>query len=92
MAETEKLNNSVFIYTEDFNKYKFSDQHPFNPLRIRLTYELLKASGALDPCDILTPRIATDEEILAAHSGGYVNFINHLSMKCRMKKNSRITG
>ncbi|MCL4517172.1 MAG: acetoin utilization protein AcuC [Firmicutes bacterium] len=36
-----------FIYSPDFLKYRFSEDHPFNPLRLELTLDLLEEAGLL---------------------------------------------
>ncbi|AIE81234.1 histone deacetylase superfamily protein [Bacillus cereus] len=33
--------SSAFIYSDDFRGYSFSPDHPFNQLRVTLTYDLL---------------------------------------------------
>ena len=33
--------DSVFIYSDELLKYKFSDHHPFNQMRLNLTLDLL---------------------------------------------------
>lgn len=37
--------SSAFIYSDDFRGYSFSPDHPFNQLRVTLTYDLLQKSG-----------------------------------------------
>ncbi|OEF95546.1 histone deacetylase [Vulcanibacillus modesticaldus] len=66
---------AVFIYSNQFQNYKFGDDHPFNQLRIELTYDLLKKLGALAPSQIITPRFATDEELALIHDPKYINII-----------------
>ena len=51
--------NAVFIYSDDILSYKFSNNHPFNQLRVQLTYELLREFGALGNQDIVLPRMAS---------------------------------
>ena len=63
-----------FIYT-DASKYNFGEGHPLTPLRIELTYSLMKHYNLLDAPNIalLTPRIATDDEILRVHVQKYLD-------------------
>ncbi|MFB5663908.1 acetoin utilization protein AcuC [Alteribacillus sp. HJP-4] len=66
---------AAFIYSEDQLKYKFSEDHPFNHLRLQLTHDLLDYLGALDENQIVTPRMASDEEIGLIHDKSYINAV-----------------
>ncbi|PKR79306.1 acetoin utilization protein AcuC [Halalkalibacillus sediminis] len=66
---------SAFIYSDSFAKYKFREDHPFNQKRVQLTYELLMACDAIDPEQVVEPRIATDEEISLVHDHEYVRAV-----------------
>lgn len=66
---------AVFIYSEEQLSYKFSEDHPFNHLRLNLTHDLLQSTGALQQDVIIPPRIAADEEIELIHDTAYVNAI-----------------
>jgi acetoin utilization protein AcuC len=65
----------VFIYSDDFLQYKFHDEHPFNQLRVKLTYDLLRAMNALEDEQIAAPRIATDEELALIHDQSYIEAV-----------------
>jgi acetoin utilization protein AcuC len=64
-----------FIYSEELLKYKFSAEHPFNQFRLKLTVDLLHKLGALKHEQILSPRIATEEELYLIHDQNYVEAI-----------------
>lgn len=66
---------SVFVYSEDSLKYKFSNDHPFNQRRLKLTLDLLKKANAISESDIIPPRQATDEELFLAHDPNYVEAV-----------------
>ncbi len=66
---------AVFIYSDDQLGYSFSETHPFNQKRIVLTVDLLKSAGLLAEEDIISPRMATDEELLLAHEEKFVNIV-----------------
>ncbi len=70
---------AAFIYSDAFLNYKFREDHPFNQQRVVLTYELLKASKALDDNQIIFPRMATDEEIKLIHHPKYVDAVKKAS-------------
>ena len=67
--------NAVFIYSDDILSYKFSNNHPFNQLRVQLTYELLREFGALGNQDIVLPRMASDEELQLVHDTNYIQAV-----------------
>ncbi|CAI8951765.1 acetoin utilization protein AcuC [Bacillus cereus VDM021] len=66
---------SAFIYSDDFRGYSFSPEHPFNQLRVTLTYDLLEKSGLIHPSQVIPPRMATDEEIAFIHTEEYINAV-----------------
>ncbi|MGQ0420514.1 hypothetical protein ACT4US_15990, partial [Bacillus sp. HC-Mk] len=67
--------SSAFIYSDDFRGYSFSPDHPFNQLRVTLTYDLLQKGGFISPSQIISPRMATDEEIAYVHTEEYINAV-----------------
>ncbi|MBF7096483.1 acetoin utilization protein AcuC [Alkalibacter mobilis] len=69
------LSNNIFIYSSEFKNYKFSNDHPFDPLRIKLTYELLKSDNCLTTKEIVPPVMATEDDLLLAHRKDYVDFV-----------------
>lgn len=66
---------AVFVYSEDQLNYSFSDDHPFNQKRITLTLDLLKNINAIQETDIISPRVATDEEILLVHDEKFMEIV-----------------
>jgi len=65
----------VFVYSEDLLKYKFHDEHPFNQLRVKLTYDLLQKMNALKDSQVISPRMATDEELALVHDYSYIEAV-----------------
>lgn len=68
-----------FIFSPDQLNYEFSETHPFNQKRIVLTKDLLETMHAIDPDEIVVPRIATDEELLLAHDAKYIEIVKQAS-------------
>ncbi|RFB17831.1 acetoin utilization protein AcuC [Bacillus sp. HNG] len=68
-------NESAFIYSDQLLKYRFSDDHPFNQTRVKLTFDLLKSLDLLDDSDIIPPRIATDEELALVHDPRFIEAV-----------------
>ena len=64
-----------YVYSNDFQSYKFNDSHPFNQKRVELTTDLLRMSGALNDTHIVPPRMATDEEIGLIHDFNYIEAV-----------------
>ncbi|PFG14265.1 acetoin utilization protein AcuC [Bacillus sp. es.036] len=67
--------DSVFVYSSDYLNYKFSDDHPFNHIRVKLTQDLLTEMKALNDSDVIAPRIATDDEIALIHDPAYIDAV-----------------
>lgn len=65
----------VFVYSEQFLQYKFHDDHPFNQLRVKMTYDLLCTLGALEDRQIVAPRMATDDELALIHDRSYIEAV-----------------
>lgn len=74
------MSRSIFIYSDDLLKYRFNDDHPFNQIRLKITYDLLKKSKALADKHIAKPRMATDEELGFIHDLSYVNAVKQASI------------
>ena len=69
------IKDSVFIFSGDQLSYKFSDDHPFNQIRLELTLDLLKKMNAIHEADIVPPRMATDEELELIHLPEYIDAV-----------------
>ncbi len=65
----------LYVYDKSLLEYRFNDQHPFNQMRVKMTTDLLTASGFLKEEDIIKPRKATDEELLLTHQPDYVEAV-----------------
>lgn len=70
---------AVFVYDPDELKYFFNNEHPFNQKRLRLTVDLLTRFGALSSEAIVSPRRASDSELLLVHNSDYINAVKALS-------------
>jgi len=71
--------DAYLIYSEDYHSYQFNENHPFNPIRSQLVYELLKESQLINDTDVLFPRVATDEELLLFHDSHYIEQVKKAS-------------
>ncbi|WP_453994386.1 acetoin utilization protein AcuC [Bacillus nitroreducens] len=68
-------NEAVFVYSDQLLKYRFSQDHPFNQTRVMLTYDLLKSLNLLNDSSLLSPRIATDEELELVHDPRFIEAV-----------------
>ncbi|MFC4355889.1 acetoin utilization protein AcuC [Chryseomicrobium palamuruense] len=80
MAKPAEPVEAVFIYSEDQLGYKFSETHPFNQKRLTLTVDLLRKMNALSDNQIVSPRLATDEELALAHDERYIDAVKRASL------------
>lgn len=70
--------NALFIYSAQEEKYAFGNEHPFNPLRLRLTVDLMDTMGGLYPEDIVEPVTASKEELAHFHDPAYISVVEKL--------------
>ncbi|WP_045523694.1 acetoin utilization protein AcuC [Neobacillus niacini] len=64
-----------FVFSEELLNYKFSNNHPFNQFRLKLTVDLLNRLYALDNMQVVPPRMATEEELSLVHDPSYINAV-----------------
>src|SRR5438094_10244699 len=71
------------VCEERFLDYDFGPQHPLRPVRVKLTYELIRSKGILHQwsVEVIKPRLATREEILLFHEEEYVRLVEQYSEK-----------
>ncbi|MDD1777965.1 MAG: acetoin utilization protein AcuC [Candidatus Helarchaeota archaeon] len=75
------MSKAVLIFSDDYLKYDFGPQHPLKPVRLQLTYELLKAYGVFSTgkAEVKPPRMATKDELTLVHAADYVNLVERFS-------------
>jgi acetoin utilization protein AcuC len=67
------------VYGEAFQRYRHSDDHPLQPLRLKLTFDLITSTGLIEECELVPPRAASDEEIALVHKPAYIELVKKLS-------------
>lgn len=68
---------TALVYGPAYDEYRFGDKHPFDPLRLRLTVELIEACGLLDAVHYMVPpRYATIEELETVHSAAFIKALD----------------
>ncbi|SFD61539.1 acetoin utilization protein AcuC [Lentibacillus persicus] len=71
--------HAAFIYSNDFLKYHFHSDHPFNQQRVKLSKDLLEKQNLLSGNDVVPPRIADEEELALFHDKAYINAVKQAS-------------
>ena len=72
---------SALIYSDSYQSYRFSPEHPLKPVRLLLTYELIRDYGLLEEGGVrlVEPRAATDAELATVHDPEYIAKVRELS-------------
>nr|WP_058307074.1 acetoin utilization protein AcuC [Gracilibacillus massiliensis] len=71
--------HAAFIYTDDFLRYSFHEEHPFNQNRLLLTKDLLVMSKSLSEKQIIAPQLMEEEYVLSVHSKDYIEAVKQAS-------------
>ena len=67
---------SAFIYSDEYLKYQFGPHHPFTPTRYRQVLDHLERIDVFDhKAKLVSPDLATEEELLLVHTREYINFV-----------------
>ncbi len=72
---------TAFVFGKGYTDYEFSPEHPLQPIRLQLTYELAKNYGLFDQAGakLVEPRMASDDELLLVHEKPYLEMVRSLS-------------
>ena len=83
-----------FVYDPLLASYELANDHPFKPLRYRLTHDLLKDSGLLEPAEVVTPPRLDESALLAVHDRRYVEIVKAASVTAGAGRNelAGVTG
>jgi acetoin utilization protein AcuC len=66
---------AVIVHDDALESYGFGGDHPFNPLRLRLTLELYRDLGLLEGYPLTPSKPATDEDLTTVHNLTYVRMV-----------------
>ena len=69
----------ALVYGDELMKHHLSDEHPLQPIRVKLAVDLIRSMGLIEHCDLLSPRRATIKELELVHSPHYVELVRKLS-------------
>jgi acetoin utilization protein AcuC len=72
---------TAFLYSDDFGRFDYGSNHPLKAIRLKLTYELIKACGLLAPHDprVIEPPLATVDDLLMFHTAHYIEILKTAS-------------
>ena len=70
---------AVIVHDSALENYGFGGDHPFNPLRLRLTLELYRDLRLLDGHPLTASEPATDGDLTTVHSLTYVRMVQEAS-------------
>jgi acetoin utilization protein AcuC len=75
------LYRTALVWADALAQYRFTPEHPLNPRRLQLTLELIRAAGLIDDGmrRIESARVASDVELLTAHSADLVDAVRRAS-------------
>jgi acetoin utilization protein AcuC len=72
-----RADRAALIWDADLAGYDMGPSHPLDPLRLKLTVELMEAFGLVVPDVVISPRGATEDELLLVHSAEYIEAVRH---------------
>ena len=66
---------TAFVYSDEFARFDYGAGHPLKPIRLKLTYELIKACGLLTPLDprLIEPHPARIRDLQTYHTREYIS-------------------
>ena len=73
----------ALVYGDALMKHHLSDEHPLQPIRVKLAVDLIKSTGLIEHAHLLPPRSATIEELELVHSRRYIDVVRTLSDPAR---------
>ena len=66
---------ALIVHDDALESYGFGGDHPFNPLRLRLTLELYRDLGLLEGYPLTPSKPATDQDLTTVHNLTYVRMV-----------------
>lgn len=69
----------ALVYGDALMKHHLSDEHPLQPIRVKLAVDLIRSLGLIEHAHLLPPRMATIDELALVHSREYVDLVRKLS-------------
>ncbi|HKW72772.1 MAG TPA: acetoin utilization protein AcuC [Candidatus Dormibacteraeota bacterium] len=67
------------VYGDVLMKHFLSEEHPLQPVRVKLAVDLIKSTGLIEHAHLIPPRAATTQELELVHSPEYIDLVRKLS-------------
>ncbi|MEW9033010.1 MAG: acetoin utilization protein AcuC, partial [Planifilum fimeticola] len=67
--------SALMVYGDAFQRYRFHDNHPFQPKRIQLTLDLIRSFGWMEEDQLIAPRKAADKELTRTHEESFIEAV-----------------
>jgi acetoin utilization protein AcuC len=75
----------ALVYGDALMKHHLSDEHPLQPIRVKLAVDLIRETGLIEHAHLVPPRPATIEELGLVHSDAYIELVRSLSDPSRRR-------
>jgi acetoin utilization protein AcuC len=69
----------ALVYGDALMRHRLSDQHPLQPIRVKLAVDLIRSTGLIEHAHLRPPRPATIRELELVHTPEYVDLVRKLS-------------
>lgn len=69
----------MLVYGDSLMKHQLSDEHPLQPIRVKLAVDLIRETGLIEYAHLLPPRAATIKELELVHAPEYIELVQRLS-------------
>src|SRR3977135_3694373 len=69
----------ALVYGDELMKHRLSDQHPLQPIRVKLAMDLIRSTGLIEHRHLVPPHPAPATELQLVHSPHYVDLVRRLS-------------
>ena len=67
------------VYGDALMKHFLSEEHPLQPVRVKLAVDLIRSTGLIEQAHLIPPRAATIPELELVHSPEYIDLVRKLS-------------
>jgi len=77
------VGNTGLVWDDGFVNYNLGPSHPLRPIRVKLTYELMKSLTILEDTNVqvIETKPASREDILLFHDENYIRLVEQYSKK-----------
>ena len=81
-SENSMTGKSAFIYHDEYLKYQFGSDHPFQPIREKYALDILRELEIFDDkAKIYEPERATKDDLRPVHMENYIQYVEEMCEK-----------